>query len=632
MEYRVYINGTALNDLPHGLQDLELNIETDDTISGVYYRYTTNLEFYGDGYDTLVTLYDQDGECSIIDVKIDWKCTGDKLFTTLFEGIIMMTKVEWNMSQCTATASIIDNTIQGRIVAKFRTEATLTSNVSLLGDTVTACGETQLDFFTPSTGNYDFLNRRAYKVFEVLSYLIRFVSDGDVQFASNLFDSGGDLENLFILNGKALRQTASLSPVRISLEDVYKELNTKVPLCMLLEDNAGTPRIRIEHRDYLYGNTQMMTCRNIGIEPGLTREFDNNQTWAVVKFGQADWTPQDSTYQYPDTFFQGWSGETYSFSRGCSSDSTLDLESSWYADNNTIEKLLLNPTILDYDEDIFIVEAMFNSPNWEAVKYSDAITTYYYNRNLTNYKSAIRWANHLSFPFNYWSAIASVDDRCRVQQSADYGPYTATTSPSTINVVPYPFNNEIFDNGANFDSAVNYRYTCPRNGLYMVALTLAVELDIPSVANMQIEVNIRRFNSSNILQETYVGTTTIGTQFWNIEFRTDFVCAANDFLNVRLISQTTSGSVVYTMKANTKFEVTSAPGTNLFFPQPEVPKVRRYKYSYPMAKSDWDTIIASQIGYITINPGTDTANDINGYIKLVNYRPNEGIADFELIA
>ena len=143
MIYQVSLNGTVLTDLPQGLESLELTAELDTEIHGLFYKYSTNLTFIGDGYNTLKTLADS-SYCSLVDVLIEWKCEGDKAFTTLFEGNIVLTKVEFNLSDCNATAAVIDDTIGARIVNNFNARAILGTDRSIVGDSITAAASTAL--------------------------------------------------------------------------------------------------------------------------------------------------------------------------------------------------------------------------------------------------------------------------------------------------------------------------------------------------------------------------------------------------------------------------------------------------------------------------------------------------------
>ena len=53
MDYRIYIDGTLINDKPLGFEGVVVSIERDGDLDGVFYRYGSPLTFVGDGYDGL---------------------------------------------------------------------------------------------------------------------------------------------------------------------------------------------------------------------------------------------------------------------------------------------------------------------------------------------------------------------------------------------------------------------------------------------------------------------------------------------------------------------------------------------------------------------------------------------------
>lgn len=634
MLYRVSLNGSVLADLPDGLQEMSLNIERDDAIDGLFYRYSSSIDFVGDGYTTLKNLYDQ-GYCSLVDVLIEWKCAGDKAFSTLFEGIITLSKVKFNLSKCIASVSVTDNTISARIVNNWRVKAILQTDRSINGVAISAATQTSLDFFTPTTGTFTDVNRASFSVFECFRFLIDYITDGEVDFASNTFGSGGDWEHLYVIRGAAIKVGGTYFPVEINLDDLYKEINNKIPLGIWVEDNNGTPRVRVEERSYFYGTTNVMTCRNIHGDDGLEASTDEDSIYSVVQFGCEVVTPQGGTFNYPDTRWQGWTKEEYAFATDCNLDNPLELISLWYMDSNTIEDIVVNGSA-DYDDEIFLVEGRFNSPNYEAIPYSDAITTYYYNRELTNYKVAQRYADFIPASFQKWIELSTVDNLFKATPGTDTSPTAVSGVATTLNADPFPFDTEVYDRGANYDGATNFRYTVPVVGVYSFRVYTSVAITAVDTVNSDMDVtcNIRRYNSSNVLQETISQTFSIPYNTYDLQFFTigTFTCAANDYVNVKLEAIMTSGNANAIVKAESFFEATAAPTKVVSFEIPETPKLRAYSYQYPMSKTNWESILANLNGTITINPGNDTADDIVCHITNINYRPSEGIADFELIA
>lgn len=104
--FRVYLNGVYINDEPRGLIETELSIKRDETLKGVFFSYTSELIFHGDGY---AILKDFRNSCAQVPCNIEYKCAETGGYELLFEGVIPIGSpedVEWDDYNCAVTTKI----------------------------------------------------------------------------------------------------------------------------------------------------------------------------------------------------------------------------------------------------------------------------------------------------------------------------------------------------------------------------------------------------------------------------------------------------------------------------------------------------------------------------------------------
>lgn len=106
--FRVYLSGTFLADEPFGLNETELTITRDELLKGVFFSFTSELVFWGDGYAALKVIRDTQAGCSQVPCNIEYKCAETGGYEVLFEGIIPLGSedVEWDDYNCKVTSKI----------------------------------------------------------------------------------------------------------------------------------------------------------------------------------------------------------------------------------------------------------------------------------------------------------------------------------------------------------------------------------------------------------------------------------------------------------------------------------------------------------------------------------------------
>lgn len=631
----MYINSVEITDLPKGLESIVFSVERDPKLDAVFYEYSSELEFVGDGYTALKTIYDNN-TCSVADLQIDWRCDAEGTYETIFEGVIQLYKVEFNLSRCTCRIETPQSYIQGLISNNWKIEGVLSADKSVQRGTITAATDVDLDFFQASSGNYLYSNRLAYSVFEAFKWLVAYMTNGEVGFISTLFGSGGDWEYTYIINGISLRDTAAETAPDISFYDLYVEMNKVIPLGMWVEDIAGAPTLRIEERSYFYNGTNQLTFRNIDGSDGLRARTRDDQLYASVRLGSGTYLV-DNTLTFPDNGFFGFTEQVYGFNTACNTDTELNLLNEWIIDSNVIESVLETSND-DYDEEIFIVIGEeFSLGQFRAIKYSDGVASgNYYNEPLISFRKADRWESYIPTGFNKWLGLQSVDNTCDVNLGADTGTIGITSTVSDVQD-PVQFDTEVYDNGNNFDSTTNYRYTVPTTGQYRVHVDIYFRVEQAFGIESTIDVNLRHRDSGGTDISIFNAERVVQNNVYAEEFvlvvETSILASATDYFDIEVTGVTDTSTADVILLAETKFEVLTAPGTVVQFDQgPDAaPLSREYEFSYPMNKSDWSALRNATNQSITINEGGDTADDKVCWIKSANYRPQDGEADFVLL-
>lgn len=188
--YKVYLAGELIQDEPIGLLDAELKIVRDETLNGVLFQYTTDLSFYGDGYDKLKAIANANRGCAQVDCLIQIECAPGEGFQNFFEGIIPLgsDQVDWDDYYCIVTSKVenadFSNFLKTYGDYKVRIAPTRTPPLTeLCIDNTTPLAsitENVTDFFNGFDGTYDELDRKTYLFSDALQQVLSFLSNNNI--------------------------------------------------------------------------------------------------------------------------------------------------------------------------------------------------------------------------------------------------------------------------------------------------------------------------------------------------------------------------------------------------------------------------------------------------------------------
>lgn len=476
--YTFYFDNTIVSN-PINFDELSENITRNDDLRGVFHKIESKLTFTEDAYAYLYNKKQSDGYCEFVSLIITKQCGSN--IETIFEGNIRISDVVFNLSKCIAECQIEDNSYGARIFNNKNIKTFINSGKSKNGVAITPVATIPMRFYTPSTGilNLNIIN--CFDVMETLTYLVKFMTDGQMNVISDWYTALPIDERICLTTGKELRtrQHLNLDVPCIAFDELFKELNKKYNLGISIEKINNVQTLRIEPMTYFFDTNNSITTANI---PDLEEYINTYLLYSEVSVGSNKTADFDNTIDsMPPIRFLTFNEESYIIQGQCNIDRKLDLVSSYIIDSNVIEEVrFTNTNSTTYDNDIFMIQYEYDVATplfpYKSVMWNDitAQPPVFFNKVLTNSSVCDRW--------NMQGAIAqylnATDNTFRATQSVIsslYRPYSSYT-PATINTAygPVPFDNDStggnFDNGNNYNTTT-YRYTAQANGIYTFEVT-----------------------------------------------------------------------------------------------------------------------------------------------------------------
>ena len=617
---KVVINGIEIVETPEGWEDLTTTLRMDKELKALFEIMDISLTFYFDGYKMLKAAFDANGYCFSYPAQILHQDeTGNYIpiydGTLFFKDIDFTEGIEGFSAKCTFT----DNSFFAKIYNNRNIKAKIYVGRSKSDVVITQSDYWRITFFTPSTGVYYThltgagyeRNDTGFKVYEVLRFLVAFMSDGQIDFISDYFSAGGIGEGAMITCGIVPRFTSGTIGAGLTQElfeenfpdlsfaDVLKELDKQYNLGMIAGFDGARPYVRIENNGYLFPNTALQNLPNVGI---ITRKTALEYLYAKVKIGSDIVT--DETFLSFAEYLQvvGFKSEEYAVVQDCNTDRELDLVNSWIVSSNTIEDLTENPTTVgtSNDSEIVLVNTVLDNVNYwgDAVKSNwigTAAPTVFYNEIYNNENKLRRYLGGIPAPI-----AAYLIDANRFRATT-----TATTSLSLLPGLiynPSPFDDDStapnFNNGGNYDNTVtNYCYNVPVNSVYTFVLNLKIFVSIPA----QLAIRVVRWDSTTAVFKGaisfYYNTPPVGLMEFNNVFGTLYA-ETGDKIIVQIDFDSSVG--LAELYLDSSFELTSIGangGIVATFNPADFPIIRN-KFNYPMSFTDFRTLKAQPLGLL----------------------------------
>ena len=196
---KVLINGVEVNECPVGWQDFTTTLRIDPELRLFMELADTPLTFLHEGYRLLKAAFDANGYCFSYPIQVLREDeTGQYL--PIFDGTLFFKDIEWQegalyYAKCTLT----DNSFFAKIQNNKNLKAKIFVGKSKSGLDIDYTHYGRIRFFNPTTGTYYShltgtgyeRNDVGFRVYDLLEFLVAYMSDGEVDFVSDYFSQGG---------------------------------------------------------------------------------------------------------------------------------------------------------------------------------------------------------------------------------------------------------------------------------------------------------------------------------------------------------------------------------------------------------------------------------------------------------
>lgn len=658
---KVFINGVEIMETPEGWENFTTTLKLDRELKALFEIVDVPLTFYEDGYRMIKAAYDVNGYCFSYPVTI-YRENELSQYTSIFEGILFFKDIEFTegVDGYSAKCQLTDNSFFAKIYNNRNLKAKVYVPRSKSDLTIPAADYWRITFFKPSDGvYYSHLtgsgferNDTGFRVYDVLKFLVGFMSDGEVDFESDYFGAGGAGEGAMITCGIVPRFTSGDIGVGIGLTqelfeenfpdlsfaDVFQELDKVYNLGIRAGYDGARPYLKIENNSYLFPDTVLQNLPDV---EKLKRKTALEYLYAKVILGSAG-TTDETFLSFPETIrFVGFMDEEYIIVQDCNTDRELDLKNSWILSSNTIEDLLTNPTTTSTGNDstIILIDTVLDYGNiWGDAIQSNWLSTtppYYYNENFTNRKKAERYLGGI--PANIAAYLGSGDDTFTAEstQSDPTFPlyYDNGNDPERL----IQADNEITDPSNNYNNTSFY-YQIPATGVYTFYGKVQFELYNNSGITLsnQTTIFLRRTDASNVLiSETALvtqGSVLLNgtSQIFSISASGSTLGNTTDriYLYIKVEGDLTNYRI-YPLAQYGCTATTSGGGTYATFDPKDYPIIRN-QFEYGISFKDFRALKAQPLGLLSF--GVNGSKTYFAWIEEVKYKHFQDKSVFNLIS
>ena len=660
---KVYINGIEIIETPEGWEDITTTLRMDKELKVLLELFENPLTFYEDGYRLLKATFGAFGYCFSYPVIIYRE---DELgqYLPIYNGTLFFKDIEFaegvNSGDFYAKCQFTDNSFFAKIYNNRNIKAKIYVPKSKSVVDITAAQYGRVKFFDPTTGTYYphltgagyERNDTAFKVYDVLRFLVDFMSDGQVDFISDYFSAGGVGEGAMITCGIVPRFTPSAvgtgltqelfnqSFPDLSFADVFKELDKVYYLGVRAGYDGARPFIRIEDNAYLTPNTILQNLPNV---ERLKRKTAVEYLYAKVTFGSSIVT-NETFLHFPSYIrFLGVKEEEYVIVQDCNTDRELNLVNDWIIDTNTIEDLVVNATTVPItnDSEIILIDCVYDASTDQDAKQTNWLAgtpPYYYNELYINSNKAQRYLGGI--PSSIAANLGNADET-----------FTAESS-NPDPTFPFYYDNggqpellikcdvELTDPSSRYNNASFY-YDASTTGVYsfygLVKMEL-LNLAGSTVLNNRSSLVLRRTDSSNV----FISDTEIAFQL------TQLPAIAN---TSQIISFSGTGSVVlnstdrcylylkvdgdlvnYRVYINNQYGcIATSNGGGIYkdYDPRDYPIIRN-QFDYPMSFKEFRMLRNQPLGLLSF--GVNDSQTYFAWIEEMRYKHFQKSSSFTLIS
>lgn len=367
MGIRVSLDSTILVNTPSGWEKAKIKTKRDQTVRGLFTTYTTDLEFWGDGFDFIDNKLNID-YCETIDVLIETDDCDEGVFITEFDGTIILTQIsKYDVDERIITTKIFDESFDAKIKNNKSIKAFVDVGVSKNGENIQALTHVPIEVFDPTDGFNTLLGGAAsmFRVFDCFKFIIDYMTDGQVGFKSDLF--AGKYFNWVLCNGKELRlRSGTGDQLEVSFKELFMELHKKTNISFAIEPTptgyTDQFQLRLEETSFFEQDDAILTLDDVR---GILMSFNKEELFSHVEIGSKDFD-DNVVLSYPPINFKAFKEENYTILGNCNIDKPLNLVSGYIIDTNVIEDVVTNNQD-KWDKKTFLIV----TDGLQAIKYKE---------------------------------------------------------------------------------------------------------------------------------------------------------------------------------------------------------------------------------------------------------------------
>lgn len=681
MIYRYYLDGNLITE-PRGWDKFVTNIKRDKSNNGISVAKELTLVFGQTEYDYFINLININGFCHESIIVIEYSEDNHNWFT-FHTGVIYLTDIVFDEKRKECTAKVQDNSFYAYLNNNINIGTYLHTDKSKNGETLVTPTLYSVAMFECSTGIYYPDSPRGgyeykfYKVYDVFRFLVEFMSDKKVQFASNTFEVGGAYEEYFITTGYVLRfsipdnYNGSTNPAgvtkqqfeesweQLSFKKFFDEMNNRFNLKWWIEYSGATPTLRIEREED--SRLDNLTSLSNHFVDELAWEIDNEVLYANITLGNGAYTKQTPYLSFPDIPLIGFKDEEVMIAGQCNLNQTLDLHTDFIHDSNTIEDCLNNGWALaftdEYDKSVFIVNARFYITNplppfndiYEAIPSNWLTGTLpsFYNEQLNNANIYYRFYNGFANSILSWLNIGGNYNFTAVYNYFGVAGTIPWAASPVIPVLTEPINfsddsilgtdpSNTYGNGTTTPvTQPNSFFTSPQNGMFSFSVEFErVRLQFPTSNTAPYTIFLKVYDNTGTTlitsQAIQYGANLAQGDYYNVIHNFNPVYLnAGDRVQAAILIQNIAG-VVPDPARLAWFRCTSVNGGTIITNDGLESPVIKYTYRVPMNYSELKLIEQNLTSYIYFRRYGD-AGSRRGWIKSLKYNHKDCIADITLI-
>ena len=668
---RFRLDNLILDELPLGWDDLTTNVTVDRSL--LFARLVnidTRLTWYRDGYDYLLQQYRQVNGCTQVQVVIEEDPQAVGAWEVIYRGIIKLAAVKWNYEPDSADTPIEDDSWYSFLTNNKAIEVNVTLPQTKNGITTLLIQPKTVQGFDPASGIYDNVARTMYTVHDVLEWIVRYLSDEEVGFRSDVL-STGEFRNMLLQTGYRLRtQLEDKLPLTLTLEDALKECSKHFALGCQLQFTGARPILRVEPIDYFY---QRRTELQLDHVQPVEVTTDVARLYATVTTGGEQTQEQGNNLSFPEqTRWYGFAKEQYYLLGQCNLNANLDLVRGWVTSSNVWQELVVN-NVDTWDEDVFLLSTydpnLLGTRNATQTNWLAANTPpFYYNEALTNEQVVTRWLGGI--PNTLAAELgALVPGRFRASSNVPTA-WLFRNQVNTGNVTWTPVNFQDETTPPNFDTGGVYdpglaRWYAPSAGLYELNAEVLVQhyldagLNGPYSGSVQTYYTVRylRYNAANTLQATYISdpwlidwdqyhdpgapacTWTADVNLTKtLNWTRSIPCDAGDYVVVQLAQSTSAATcsapqfwtVFFRIAVGSYFQCqrTTELGDFTEYVNPDAARNVLLRFDAPLGRDQLRGLLANLSGAVVVNTNGRT---FKGWVERLKFDAGTNLASFTLL-